>query len=284
MDQNPQELTLEESMKQVLETLPPTVRAYLTGGKYTPVAKSLMAKYNLRVDQSGVLEREIMLLLMGVETPDEFMQALLDEARLDQKTVNGIAQDVNTQIFVPLRAEEMKSDLAAGKPAQAPAPVRPVPAGNEQPKKYFHLENKITTAPPAVSTVRPLPPPVPQAPAVPLPPHIAPLPPKTALPASTAKVSWDMRPAPIAAPKQMPASSLLEDHEEPSPSLKATEGTAHIEFDKTAVPPNLPGAMQKPAASPTLSVGAPIGSVGAAPMKSYGADPYREPVDEPPTK
>ena len=87
MDQQP-ELTLEESMKQVMQTLPPVIRNYLVQEKYTPVAMSLANKYGLRVDQSGVLEREIMLLLMGVENPTEFAEALTEEAKLDGPTVD----------------------------------------------------------------------------------------------------------------------------------------------------------------------------------------------------
>src|SRR3989344_6496742 len=126
MNQDQPELSLDESMKQVMETLPPVIRAYLAQGKYTVVAKTLMAKYGLRIDQAGVLEREIMLLLMGIENPDEFIQALMEEAKLDKKVIDGIVQDVNTQIFIPLRQEEMKS---AQMKKEAPIPAatsRPV--------------------------------------------------------------------------------------------------------------------------------------------------------------
>ncbi len=105
-----------------MQNLPPVIRAYLAQGKYTTVAKNLMTKYGLRVDQAGVLERETMLLLMGIENPDEFMQTLIEEAKLDKKIVDGIVQDVNMQIFIPLRQEEMKGER-------------------------IHLENKISLHP-----------------------------------------------------------------------------------------------------------------------------------------
>src|SRR3989338_4160864 len=126
MDPNQPELTLEESINQVMQTLPPIVRAYLAEGKYTMVAKGLMSKYGLRIDQGGVLEREIMLLLMGIENPDDFTKALATEARLDQKIIGSIVQDINTQIFIPLREAEMK-----GKTGNVPStqPARPVNAG-----------------------------------------------------------------------------------------------------------------------------------------------------------
>src|SRR3989338_6152487 len=128
MDPNQPELTLEESINQVMQTLPPIVRAYLAEGKYTMVAKGLMSKYGLRIDQGGVLEREIMLLLMGIENPDDFTKALATEARLDQKIIGSIVQDINTQIFIPLREAEMGGKTGSV-PASAPQPARPVNAG-----------------------------------------------------------------------------------------------------------------------------------------------------------
>ena len=120
----PQEPTLDESIKQVMQTLPPVIRDYLSKGKYTAVARELMAKYSLHIDQSGILEREIMLLLMGIENPTEFTQALVEEAKIDKQVVDKIVQDVNTQIFIPLKAEEMKSK---GNGSERPA-VQKTPA------------------------------------------------------------------------------------------------------------------------------------------------------------
>lgn len=130
-----------------MQTLPPLIRNYLAQGKYTAVAKGMMAKYGLRVDQSGVLEREIMLLLMGIEDPDEFTQTLAEEARLDQKTIDSIVQDINAQIFVPLRDEVRKNDegqtsLNSGTPGLPKLIPSQKPGGTTQ--SHFHLQNKIT--------------------------------------------------------------------------------------------------------------------------------------------
>ncbi|HET9641696.1 MAG TPA: hypothetical protein VFP46_02515, partial [Candidatus Paceibacterota bacterium] len=89
------EPTLEESLKQVLGTLPPVLRKYVLEERYTPVARELMGRYHLRVDQGGVLEREMLLLLIGVDTPDEFVASLASDAGLDEATIDGITRDVN---------------------------------------------------------------------------------------------------------------------------------------------------------------------------------------------
>ena len=154
MDMEPprQELSLDESIKEVMQTLPPPIRNYLAQGKYTAVAKGLMVKYRLHIDQAAIAEREIMLLLMGIENPDEFTKSLAEDAKLDQRTINGIVQDVNAQIFVPLREEMRRGPVVVpqlAKSAAASAPPRPPQTLPVAPKyaplpKFPHLlQNKL---------------------------------------------------------------------------------------------------------------------------------------------
>jgi len=309
MDNNKPEPTFEESIKEVMQTLPPPIRNYLVQGRYTAVAKGLMAKYSLRIDQAGVLEREIMLLLMGIENPDEFAASLKSDASLADDVVRNIMGDVNQQIFIPLREEMRKMG-----PPPAPANRGPeIPsvqpeAGPGQPKSYFHLQNKI----PVPISARP-----------------------SARPALRDVLASITRPSPNATagtaktPSQMDNEKLLEDHEEP-----------HIEFHKAPTPPvpprptpprpivppaplppsglppaprtlppapvpsNLPGAVQpriippggrpdvtflkpelptapKPV-PPAMPQRVPPASPNPVPPpapKPYAADPYREPIE-----
>ena len=255
-----------------MQGLPPVIRTYLAEGKYTTVARNLTAKYGLRIDQAGVLERELMLLLMGIENPEEFTQALLEEAQLDQKTINSLSQDVNEQVFIPLRKEEENKGVNAPQSAiPAAEPTRPVTS---------RLQNKIPTPNKGslTSVVKPVS-------------NIAPLPPKVVMPRvvrMTGTLGDAVRLA-LSTEKQPEASKLLEDHEEPHMELKKEE----------VAPENLPGVMLRPAVAsgeegspiateirpafvvpPKVAPVAPAAQV--APIKSYSTDPYREPVDEVP--
>ncbi len=149
--------TLDESIKQVMQTLPPPIRNYLGQGKYSVVAQRLVVTYGLHIDQGTILEREIMLLLMGIENPDEFVQALAQEAKLDQETINGIAQDVNAQIFVPLREEMQK---AATAPQSPPTPMQPPARPVVLPPHY--APPRPVQAASIVKRVMPAPPPAPR--------------------------------------------------------------------------------------------------------------------------
>ncbi len=304
-DQPKPELTFDESVKQVMQTLPPVVRDYLIQGKYTTVAKILMDKYGLRIDQGGVLEREIMLLLMGIDDPTEFAQALAEEARLGQEAIQRIAQDVNDQIFVPLQAEMRKGGAGQqprpvgapvpsyARPAQTPGVIGPPP----QSPSYFHLENKIPAPPKAMQGAVPVRPT--QSSGRPPVSNSASLPPKSVLP----------RPAGASRPGLDP-KRLLEDHEEPHIDIKGAE-TPLQQALRTVLPrpsvapgvvgpppPNLPGVITHPPLTPPTPIAPPqpplpptlpkpippaappAPPVSPAPPKPYSADPYREPIDE----
>ena len=266
------EMTLEESVKEVMQSLPPVVRDYLKGGKYMPVVKELMTKYDLHIDQAGVLEREIMLLLLGVQAPEAFVKTLGEEAKLDPRAVKSLVEDVNAKIFAPLREREEKEEKsrAPSAPDTAPTPARA--AAQTIPKTALapgapmsrfgavrpldasklledHEEPHVDLHKPAAPAPLPRIPFRPPRPGTPLSP-----PATTNVPARQAAPSW-----PVAAPKApiMPVS----------PSVQTQQAAPAV-----APPPAPAPAAAKPLVSPP------------APAKPYAVDPYREPVDEPPGK
>jgi len=282
MNQDQKELTLEESIAQVMRTLPPIIRNYLSAGKYTTVARILTTRYGLRIDQAGVLERELMLLLMGIETPSEFVQALIEEARLDKKIVDSIVQDVNEQIFVPLRTEEQRIGMEGRVVAPSAKPPEISVQAPAQPKNFFNLENKI--APPTQTLAK------------------GGLPPRTLLPRSSSPIGAALSqigiPVMLKPEKPLDSSKLLEDHEEPHIEFNKVPAAATPEADSAPapvppapsriIPANLPGAMPEvavPIAAPLSEFRAPLPVTPTEPTpipstKSYAVDPYREPIDE----
>ena len=310
--QDASDRTFEESIKEVMQTLPPPIRAYLAGGRYSAVAKSLMTKYGLHIDQGGILEREVMLLLMGIESPQEFSDSLKQEALIPDDVVRNIVTDINQQIFIPLREEMRRSGQVAptatapsyGPPAPARAPQvqmppppamrpavppQPMPpartfAPASAPISNFHLENKLPTRPPLSE------PPAPPT-ALPVAPT-APLPPKIALPRPPGPIFH--KPLPV------PALPALQQGESPprnepparlpavgAPPPNLPTGSAPISATPLLVVPpppvhslsslSRPPALPFPRSAPTpLSSGAQT----EVPHTRYSNDPYREPFDE----
>lgn len=259
---------LEEDIKSILKEVPLPIHRLFSSGKVELVAKNLMQKYQLHIDQGAILEREIIFLLLGLKDPDEFTKSLLQEAQIQKDSVESITKDVNEQIFMPLH-EEMRN---------GPTPTQKTPA---------HTANR------GVSMAKP---PVPQTE---LTQDSATLPPKSALPRQTstpATVPAAVPPRPVSAPASTSVSiqqalpvtkpsvnRLAEWRSDtpgapqtplastPTPTLTPSVPAKTVPVPRTAPPPpNLPGApIQAPA---TQSPSVPI-------VKEYSSDPYREPID-----
>ena len=287
MDQKQPEPSFQESVSSIMKEMPPIIRNYLVQGKYSIVARQLVSKYGLHIDQGVILEREIMLLIMGLEDLQEFTQTLSEEVKLDRKTIEGILQDINTQIFAPLRQEEGRmnkvSPTIPPAPPQRVIPPRPVNAGVPsyapplQSPRYAPPINKI---PPTESA------PVFQ-------PKKEPAPwgsfNKPAQQPQKNISNMPLRAAITSAQQPISSGRMLEDHEEPHiefsekpsvpvppqrapispaavmPQRSVTPPAMTLQPQRNAAPPNLPGVIQpgvippggRPSFSPTPKIAPP---------------------------
>lgn len=106
-----------------MEDLPPPVQRFLKSRERDEVSLRLSRKYKLHADDAGSFERAYIFMLLGVFTPQEFMQELR-ESGLDDTTVRGLATDVNEQVFKKLRTQERdQSAISLGYRNDPIAPV-----------------------------------------------------------------------------------------------------------------------------------------------------------------
>lgn len=279
MDKNQSKLTLDASIKQVMETLPLPIRQYLGRAGYSIVAKNLMTKYGLRVEQKNVLEREIMLLLMGIDNPDEFVQALVKEANLDQHAVSGITHDVNEQVFVPLRDQMRGWASSSGQLKTPSAPVVPQQRPSVPPPSHTPLRPPAFTASPRLSEIPQPTVIIPANPSMPMrsqqQDYITKVPKYTPPHPSTLRPPAGVMPSQVAALAQKPVdiSRMLEDHEEPRMEFRQSA-------PRTIPPPNLPGVMSPPVRPLSPEPPPPVPLTPRSHIQSYTSDPYREPVDD----
>lgn len=240
MDQLKREPTLEESIKQQMDILPPPIRRYLAAGKHSVAAQNLMKKYSLHIDQGGILEREIVLLLMGIENPDEFVKSLKEEAAIPEDVLRNIVIDINQEVFAPLRQEEMTTGMGNMTPRTN------VPISNSTHPRYFHLENKLPARP--------------RQPASPA----ASLPPKVVMPRSRLLEDHEEPHIEFNKPAAPPS---------PAPPPMNLPGVTPPKAAPVApLRPPLPAALQ--VESPGVAKPKPV-----APAAPYPVDPYREPIE-----
>jgi hypothetical protein len=251
MDTPQTEQSFDENVKQIMEDLPPVIRAYLEQGKYSVVTKNLMAKYSLRIDQGGILEREIMLLIMGIEDPTEFVTALISEASIADDTARQILTDVNQEIFVPLRDGMRKGQGAVSTPPTLQSEPRPKGVGAV-----------MTNVRPASAPLTPPPPPAPPAPApVATVFRPAPRPMSPSAPTPPTKPATDSRKE---APETLSqAVSRVIQHPSLMPPPTPQQLPAHTEEPPPNLPRTAPHTKEKP----------------IPPTKGYVNDPYREPLE-----
>lgn len=123
----PDEVGIQNAVATLMQDLPQPVQKFLSGPERDKVILSLSQKYGLHADQSGEFEHAFIFMLLGIATPEEFVQSLTD-AGLPKETIAGLASDVNTQVFIPLRDAERKESSV---PRVAPRPAPATPAASQ---------------------------------------------------------------------------------------------------------------------------------------------------------
>lgn len=282
-----QEVTLEEGLAEAIQDLAPTVRMYLMQGKHAMTASRLAGKYRLTPVQADVLERELVLLLLGTQELEEFAQVLAEEGGVPVEMAKTLRDEVENQVVNPLEEQihqsenpkaEVPGEEAASVPVptkaepvapivppvrQAPVPQVPVPsyvAPPLQSPRYVRSESPVAEA------------------------MIAPMMPRAGTPRPHITLGAVGTPAPTqAAPRGAEPTPIPVMPVVPTPPVAAPAATppvgegaapASAPATVTEAPASLPSA---PATAPTTPNPAPVPHAPPAPA-SYTADPYREPI------
>lgn len=249
-----EELSLDQGIALLLSQVPRPVQDFVLN-ELSNTTRMLMERYRLHVDQGGVLERELLLMLLGQEEPADFITSL-KEAGVDHETVSRIAADVNREVFIPLRKNEQTS-TERGESLYA-KPVQPAPAGE---RVWIQATPAREEAPKAA--IPSYVPPAPNTPSV----NAFNNPPA---PARTAPPPAPPPPVPVIAESDLP----------PAPTLMHTmakDMQMAQEAGKTPPPvPTPPIHVMPPPAPITPSPIRPIEPPQPKPPESYSVDPYRE--------
>lgn len=100
MEQDTQKI-IEDRFKE----LPEPIRNVITESGWEKTIRNIVSKNGLRIDQGSVIEHETLLIMLGFETPDDYLNNLINEAELEPETASKIAQEVNDQIFSLIRSK-----------------------------------------------------------------------------------------------------------------------------------------------------------------------------------
>ena len=96
------ELTFEQKIAVLMQELPVPVQTFLKSPERDAISLELSNKYHLRVDQADAFSRAYIYMLLGVSTPEEFVQDLR-AAGITEDSIQGLTTDVNERVFKRLQ-------------------------------------------------------------------------------------------------------------------------------------------------------------------------------------
>lgn len=227
-----------EQIQTAFQQAPDAIRAAFLSQETAEIIYSLKNQYKLHVDTAGDLGAQVGYLLLGIITPAELFGNLV-LAGTDEKTARAAMEEINNRIFLPLR-EKMRGQAST-------IPAITTPSYTAAPAPLFQQ--------PEIRPVinEPMPPAAPVAP--------APAPLSQVSSADTISsepqirtMAHDMEDAKNHTGAQNPIPSAWSN---PTTPLAPIKDAFHIE---PAAPKPEPVVQQPPI------------------EKTYGVDPYREPV------
>lgn len=280
---NIDDLSFDEKIAFLEEELPVSVRDFLRSPERDAVSLRLTQKYRLHADQAAAFEKAYLYMLLGVNTPEDFVQDL-KEANIPLDTIRGLTNDINEQVFKKLQQTELHG---VGEQATAPQP-----GAKHMQSQVPVMQVAPPQMPPVQETSRP--PVTPQEP----PPYnlmrpdaLAPAPTpahaQTPVPASAPQpmlrtMQTDMEamqsPQHAAAPvPYTPSVISASSHMTPARSFQ----TASIPYSSHPVPSRpVPPLVNQlpPIPQQNISTQQPAPQHNEIPQADYTGDPYREPL------
>ena len=150
------EKTIDEVIKDGIAKLPPYIKRAIGEVRPTEKMRLIGEKHGLHLDQQTVMEREVMLAMLGLVEGGDFVDVLAREGGVSAATAQAVATDISNQIFIPIR-EVMKG--SEKNPPLPPHTQNPISTPPQQLQKTFPPEAENGTLPATVpsNTVSPSP-------------------------------------------------------------------------------------------------------------------------------
>src|SRR3989344_9663936 len=120
-----------------LDKLPPELKDAIFSNANAEKMADIGNKYDLLIDKVGEMTNETGLLMLGVTHPNEFVGNLAERLLVDRQTASKIADDINREIFAPVR-EHLRAMF--GMPLTPTNETKPSPLQTHIHKQEFSEE------------------------------------------------------------------------------------------------------------------------------------------------
>ena len=112
---------IQDIIKTQYQKLPLEVQKAITAADLPTKLEQISKKYNLRIDQAGSLQVETMLIMLGLENSDDFVENVSKNLEIKRNEAQLITADINTDVLGNIRSslmqiqaeEEIKDEMAS---------------------------------------------------------------------------------------------------------------------------------------------------------------------------
>jgi len=126
------ETIFQNKLTTQFNSLPKDVRDAILSVGLNEKLENISKTYALRIDQMTALENETLFVMMGLEPPGKYIANLKRELEIEEVLARKIAEDINAQIFRPIKESLKKihrvEEGIAGEPEKPALPVEKVNA------------------------------------------------------------------------------------------------------------------------------------------------------------
>src|SRR5579872_2168786 len=116
-------------VQQRFAELPGEVKAAIESNDLGNKVRTIGARHQLHIDQTGELEDEVMLAMLGFSELEDMAGRISTALRVPPEVAQKIAQEVSNEIFTPIRESLKKFTASKASPITTPTSVpAPLPA------------------------------------------------------------------------------------------------------------------------------------------------------------
>ena len=105
MDATTSQTDLNTELQKRFKALPKVIQTAITSADVQKELRALADTNKLHLDQWQLLENDVMLTLLGLQTPEELPHHLKDDLDISAERAGILSQEISRIVFAPIRAQ-----------------------------------------------------------------------------------------------------------------------------------------------------------------------------------
>jgi len=105
---------IKDIIQEQFKTLPQVIQDTILNSKWEEKIRRIVTTNNLHVDQGAAIENLVLITMLGIETPETFVQNAKEYARVSEEQAYNISAEVEREIFGDIRKKLIEVTDASG--------------------------------------------------------------------------------------------------------------------------------------------------------------------------